>query len=76
MRGRDFEKEIENDYLESLNQSYDSWIKDYSYGRELTIETDDIDFVNSEEDLHYICNLLQKKLSEIPINPQIPLSFQ
>ncbi|HEY5123876.1 MAG TPA: deoxynucleoside kinase [Ignavibacteria bacterium] len=76
LRGREFEKEIEIDYLESLNRSYDSWIKDYSYGRILTVETDDIDFVNSEEDLHYICNLIQKKLSEIPINPQISLSFQ
>lgn len=76
MRGRDFEKEIEIDYLKKLNDSYDDWIKDYSYGRSLTIETDNLDFVNSDDDLKYMCNLLQKKLSEIPINPQIALSFQ
>jgi len=76
MRGREFEKSIEIDYLERLNESYNNWIKDYSYGRAITIETDNIDFVNSEDDLNYISKLLQSRLSEIAINPQISLSFQ
>jgi deoxyadenosine/deoxycytidine kinase len=76
MRGREFEKSIEIDYLTRLNESYDNWIRDYSYGKAITIETDNIDFVNSKEDLNYICNILQSKLSEIAINPQISLSFQ
>jgi len=76
MRGRDFEKGIEIGYLERLNESYNNWIKDYNYGRALTIETDALDFVNSDDDLKYLCNTLQSKLSEIAINPQLPISFQ
>jgi deoxyadenosine/deoxycytidine kinase len=76
MRGRDFEKSIEINYLEKLNESYNSWIRDYNYGQAITVETDEIDFVNSKEDLNYICKVLQGKLSEIAINPQISLSFQ
>jgi deoxyadenosine/deoxycytidine kinase len=69
LRGRDFEKEIETDYLESLNSSYDSWIRDYNYGKVLTIETDDLDFVNSDEDFIYVCRTLEKNLHE----PQISM---
>ena len=76
MRGRDFEKSIEINYLEKLNESYNSWIRDYNYGQAITVETDEIDFVNSKDDLNYICKVLQSKLSEIAINPQISLSFQ
>jgi|WetSurMetagenome_2_1015567.scaffolds.fasta_scaffold01947_11 deoxyadenosine/deoxycytidine kinase len=76
MRGRDFEKEIEISYLEKLNETYDTWIKDYNYGIAITIETDDLDFVNSKDDLKYITNTLQNKLSELVINPQLPISFQ
>ena len=76
MRGRDFEKSIEINYLEKLNESYNSWIRDYNYGQAITVETDELDFVNSKDDLNYICKVLQSKLSEIAINPQISLSFQ
>lgn len=63
LRGRDFEKNIETSYLEELNSSYDEWISRYDYGKSLIIESDSLDFVNSENDLNYIAELISKELS-------------
>ena len=62
LRGRDFEKTIEPDYILRLNNSYDDWIKRYSLGRKLIIETDNIDFVNRRKDLDRIIELMGKNL--------------
>jgi len=61
-RGRDFEKNIEIDYLVELNRSYDDWISRYTLGKSFIIETDKLDFVNSENDLLYISELIISNL--------------
>jgi deoxyadenosine/deoxycytidine kinase len=63
LRGRDFEKKIDKDYIEKLNVSYDNWISNYNYGKAITIETDGLDFVNSKKDLDYIIELIMEKLN-------------
>jgi len=63
LRGRDFEKTIEPDYILRLNNSYDDWIKRYSLGKKLIIETDKIDFVNRRKDLDRIIELMGKSLT-------------
>jgi len=63
IRGRDFEKNIEISYLEELNASYDDWIGRYEYGKYLIIESDSLDFVNSEHDLNFIAGLISKELT-------------
>ncbi len=61
-RGRDFEKDIDINYLDELNDSYEKWISGYKFGRTITIETDKLDFVHSEEDLQYIISSIEKDL--------------
>ncbi len=63
IRGRDFEKNIERTYLTELNTSYDEWISRYEYGKYIIIESDTLDFVNSETDLQYIGDLIKKELN-------------
>ena len=48
-RGREYEKSIELDYLEGLNNRYEQWISEYP-GRVLTIDADGLDFQNRPED--------------------------
>ena len=60
-RGRDYENTIRIDYLERLNRYYEDWIEKYPYDK-LIIDTDDLDFVNSEEDLGKIIELLDQRL--------------
>ena len=62
LRGRDFEKNIDRNYIEKLNTSYDKWISNYNHGKTLIVETDDLDFVNSKNDLDFIIKLAKEKL--------------
>ncbi len=50
-RGRDYENSISIDYLNKLNDRYESWIKNYNKGNLLIIEVDEIDFVDNPEHL-------------------------
>ncbi|MDD5361163.1 MAG: deoxynucleoside kinase [Ignavibacteria bacterium] len=61
-RGRDFEKDIDINYLTELNKSYDEWISNYSFGRVLTIKTDDLDFVHKESDFDFIIKSIEEDL--------------
>jgi len=60
-RGRDYENTIRIDYLEKLNKLYEDWIDRYSHDK-LIIDTDDLDFVNSDEDLGKVIELVEQRL--------------
>lgn len=60
-RGRDYENTIRIEYLERLNQLYEDWIENYDKEK-LIIDTDNIDFVNNEEDLGKVINLVEQRL--------------
>ncbi len=62
LRGRDFEQSIKREYLEQLNKHYESWIARYKKGPLLVIESDEIDFVNKQEDLEKVVVMIEKKL--------------
>lgn len=64
IRGRDFEKSIEQNYLEKLNESYNEWIEKYSYGKKIVIETDELDFVNNAEHRDEIIHKIKSTLNE------------
>jgi deoxyadenosine/deoxycytidine kinase len=44
-RGRDYEQGIADAYLAQLNELYEAWIASFSLSPVLTIETDDLDYV-------------------------------
>jgi len=50
-RGRAFEKGLPHDYLERLNQAYNYYFFHYQETPLLVVNTNDIDFVHSGEDL-------------------------
>jgi deoxyadenosine/deoxycytidine kinase len=62
LRGRNFEKDIDINYLEELNTSYEIWINNYNFGKKLIIETDELDFVHSEKDFDAIIDYVEKTL--------------
>lgn len=62
LRGREFERSIEKNYLERLNRSYSSWIGKYDLGKVLVIESDEIDFVNNPEHFDMIISRIKKEL--------------
>ncbi len=48
-RGRDYEQAIPVEYLTSLNEYYDEWYANYSLGKSLIVDTDELDFLDNEE---------------------------
>lgn len=63
IRGRDFEQNIDVEYLKELNLAYQRWISNYKFGKVLIIETDNLDFVHNQNDLDHIINLIEKDLA-------------
>ena len=60
-RGRDYEGNMSLDYLKKLNKKYDDWIDGYS-SKLLIIPVDDLDFINRNEDLGKIVNMIDSKI--------------
>ena len=61
-RGRDYEQQIQLEYLKNLNRLYDEFIYDHYPGKVLTVEVDDLDFLNRKADLAGIINSIDANL--------------
>ena len=61
-RGRAYESSIRIDYLTRLNERYEAWISEYSQGKLLIIDTDDLDFMQNKEDLGFIVDKVNAEL--------------
>jgi deoxyadenosine/deoxycytidine kinase len=64
-RGRDFEYSIRLDYLRQLNKQYESWIANYDDGKLLTINVDQLDFVENTEDFSTIVEKVDLELNNL-----------
>ncbi len=63
-RGRDFEKNIDINYLKSLNTLYENFAANYTFGKLLTIDVNDLDYAENPEDFEYIINLIDNELQK------------
>ncbi|NUO01072.1 MAG: deoxynucleoside kinase [Saprospiraceae bacterium] len=61
-RGRDYEGNMSLDYLRRLNDRYEQWISGYKEGKLLVINADEIDFMDNQEDLGKVVNLVSAEL--------------
>jgi deoxyadenosine/deoxycytidine kinase len=64
-RGRDYEQIVEREYWEKLNNEYKEYFEHYNISPILKINTDNLDYVNNEDDRSYIIKLIREKLEEI-----------
>jgi len=62
-RGRDYESSIRIDYLTRLNERYEAWISEYTSGKLLIIDTDDLDFSKNQEDLGFVVDKVNAELN-------------
>jgi deoxyadenosine/deoxycytidine kinase len=62
LRGRDFEQSIRREYLEQLNRHYEAWIRRYTLGKVLIVESDALDFVNRKDDFRRVVEMIGEKL--------------
>lgn len=57
-RGREYEQDIQNEYLEKIQSSYIDFIKTQKNLAILIIDNSKLDFVNNEADYHKIKNII------------------
>jgi deoxyadenosine/deoxycytidine kinase len=62
-RGREYESSIRIDYLTRLNERYEAWISEYTQGKLLIIDTDDLDFTQNPEHLGFIIDKVNAELN-------------
>ena len=60
-RGRDYEQGISIEYLSGLNERYEQWIASYT-GRLITVDADNLDFLNRPEDFASITDRIDAEL--------------
>lgn len=53
-RNRDYEQNIQKEYLESINQGYLDFTKTHSHLNSLIVDISDLDFVKNKNDYHFI----------------------
>ncbi len=63
-RGRDYEKNIPDEYLLSLNRYYDDWMDSYDVGKKLIVESDHLDFIDRPEDFDQLCQQIVDNLPQ------------
>ena len=63
MRGRDYENTISIEYLSRLNERYEAWIQTYDKSKLVIIDVDNIDYVNSPENLGAIIQKIDAEIN-------------
>jgi deoxyadenosine/deoxycytidine kinase len=64
LRGRDFEKEIPDEYLLNLNRYYEDWMESYNYGKKLIIDSDHLDIKGRSEDFEFLVTKILNQLDD------------
>lgn len=61
-RGREFERGIADEYLQDLNNLYEDWAGRFKLSPVLTVDTDNLDYVQYDDHLEQIWNRIQDRL--------------
>lgn len=72
-RGRDYEQRISPDYLQGLNNLYETWIDNFTLCPVLAVPADDLDFVSHPGHLRLIMQKVEDKLTgkeEVVFEPE------
>ena len=62
-RGRDYEQDMDWEYIAQLNEIYNQYFMRYNKSNLLVINANDIDFVNNENDLNQILEVIRSPFS-------------
>jgi deoxyguanosine kinase len=75
MRDRPYERTMDREYIESLNQAYDSFFFNSDRARNvLVIDTNVLDFVHNPEDLQWVDNRIRQTMHLPPFQPELPMT--
>ncbi len=61
-RGREYESGIRVDYLEGLNERYEDWVANYTDGKKLILNVDELKFEDNPQDMKKVIELIEKEI--------------
>ncbi len=64
LRGRDYEKNIPDEYLSNLNRYYGDWMEKYNLGKKLIVDSDNLDFLNNTDDFNTLTQMIVSALDQ------------
>lgn len=67
-RGRAYENSISIEYLSRLNERYEAWIQNYEKKNMITLEVDNLNFVDKPEDFQLVVDTIDRKLAEMKMD--------
>jgi deoxyguanosine kinase len=74
-RDRSYERNMEPAYIDNLNSAYDDFFGDgYSATKVLTIDTNELNYIASPEDLKWVENRIRQTLKLTPFQSELLLS--
>lgn len=62
-RGRDFEKNIDPDYLISLNKLYEDFANLYTHGKLIIVDLNELNFVERKKDFEHIVEIIDSNMN-------------
>jgi deoxyguanosine kinase len=76
-RDRPYERNMETDYIDSLNHAYDAYFTRLPEDHpSLVLETDALNIIQRPEDLDFVENRIRQALKLPPFQPELPLSAE
>lgn len=75
-RDRTYERNMERDYIDQLNQCYEDFFANQRPGTQvLTLDTNELDYVRNTADLKRVADRTRQALKLSPFQPELPLEM-
>lgn len=74
-RDRPYERQMDVTYIDALNQTYETRIKNYPAGAVLTINTNDLDYIRYAAHLDLIDQRIRQTLKLSPFQESLPIDI-
>ncbi len=75
MRDRPYERQMEVGYIDTLNKNYDAHFTNYPTGNVLTINSNELNYVQSPKDLALVANRIREALRLAPFQESLPIDL-
>jgi deoxyguanosine kinase len=70
-RDRPYEREMDESYIDRLRRTYEQFFSEHQTPPVLYIDTNNLNFVSTREDFHYIIERIRSELQEGTFQPQL-----
>lgn len=74
-RDRPYERQMEANYIETLNRAYDAHFSNYPSVTVLTINTNELDYVRHSEELEFVHQQIRQALKMSPFQQSLPINL-